>query len=162
MMTSLQASLPQGVSESKEDAPEPPLSRLGNPSVLSISLQDVPFSPFINPPLETVKYHTFNFMEPRTVHSIQGEAAPMLTVVGDSPLLTNVCAVFNVSQNVVCALAAWAHSWLLVCLSPAPTGPFLLRCSFCHLSQSVSVSGITPSQVQNSAFSCIELHFVAD
>lgn len=54
-------------------------------------------------------------------HSIQGEAAPVLTVVGNSPLLTNGCAVFNVSQNVVCPLAAWAHSWLMVSLPVTST-----------------------------------------
>lgn len=92
----------------------------------------------------------------RTVHNIKGEAALTLDIAGD---WLDVLYLMHPKMR----LAARACCWLsLSQLSWALPDPFCWAALQPLISQSVTVSGAAPSQVQNRAFYFLELHAIAD
>lgn len=78
---------------SRKHVPEPwiNISILDNPSILSLSSQDMPSTPFVRfVALLWILSSTlilFNIAKLRTAHNIQGEVMLMLNTVGELPLL---------------------------------------------------------------------------
>lgn len=153
-------------------AMRPPLSllfsRLDNPGVLRLSSQDIPSSLFTSfaafKDLNIYLFIYFNILDIWTAYNIPGEVTPVQNIVEEPPLLTGWQ--FCVHCTPKCCLPFWLPSHTASLCETAchhhPQVPFWWAAPQQLISKTVPVSNITPSQVQNRAFSFVELHTVDD